>query len=484
MPVEFKLPDVGEGVAEGEIIEWLVEEGDVVEEDQPLVEVETDKAVVEIPSPVDGSIKERRVEEGEIVPVGTVIVVIEPTEEADTDADTAGVVTGAAGEASPTESAAAEDAASDGARVFAPPHVRRLARELGVDLATVEGTGPGGRVTDSDVRAAAEPAASTAPDSEPPSEPEPAQPTTEVSASPGGAEVADRERTLATPATRRVARELGVDLNQVPAVEERDGEAFVTPEAVRAFAEAGEPPAGPAVGVEPSAREERVAYRGVRRTIGQHMEQSKYTAPHVSHHDTADATALVAARSELKPHAEELGIRLTYLPFVMKAVVAAVKSFPDLNASLDEEAEEIVRKRYYNIGVATATDHGLLVPVVEGVDGKGLLQIASEIEELAEKARDRSISREEMQGGTFTVTNIGGIGGEFATPIINYPEVAILGMGAIRKRPRVVDDEVVPRQTLPLSLSFDHRVVDGATAAEFTNELIAFIENPIRLLIE
>lgn len=483
MAFEFKLPDVGEGVAEGEIIQWLVEEGDSVTEDQPIVEVETDKALVEIPSPVDGTVLERRAEEGEVVPVGDVIVVIEVEGEADEPVELEETDQAPASEVEATDTV--EATGSEGDRVFAPPHVRRLARELGVDLSTVEGTGPGGRVTDSDVRTAADsPAAEGPADDSPPESqpgepvPEPSEPEARASSS---VDAADRDRTLAAPATRRVAQELGVDINQVPAVEERDGEPFVTADAVREFAAASERIGEPGVA---EASEERIPYRGIRRTIGQQMERSKYTAPHVSHHDTADATALVEARTELKPRAEAHGIRLTYLPFAMKAVVAALKEYPNLNAALDEDAEEIVRKRYYNIGFATATEQGLLVPVVEGVENKGLLQIASEIEELAEKARDRSITREEMQGGTFTITNIGGIGGEYATPIINYPEVAILGMGAIRKRPRVVDDTVVPRQTLPLSLSFDHRVVDGATAAKFTNLLIEFIENPIRLLIE
>ncbi|HMB50079.1 MAG TPA: 2-oxo acid dehydrogenase subunit E2, partial [Natronoarchaeum rubrum] len=317
---------------------------------------------------------------------------------------------------------------------------------------------------------------------------------------------ADRDRTLAAPATRRVAREEGVELNAVPATEQRDGEAFVSERAVREYAQAqreaqqadtqalqvqdADVPAAQAADDAAAStaaegeRERRRPYRGVRRTIGERMSDSKFTAPHVTHHDTADATRLVETRERLKPEAEERGISLTYMPFVMKACVAALKEHPIVNAQLDEEAEEIVEKRYYNVGVATDTDAGLMVPVVDDVDRKGLLQVASETNELVQKARERSIDRSEMQGGTFTITNIGGIGGEYATPIINRPQVAILALGAIEQRPVVEDGEVVARHTIPLSLSIDHRVVDGADAARFTNTLKEYLEEPSLLLLE
>ena len=320
------------------------------------------------------------------------------------------------------------------------------------------------------------------------------------------ADSADRDRTLAAPATRRVAREEGVDLNGVPATEQRDGEAFVSERAVREYAQAqreaqqadtqalqvqdADVPAAQAADDAAAStaaegeRERRRPYRGVRRTIGERMSDSKFTAPHVTHHDTADATRLVETRERLKPEAEERGISLTYMPFVMKACVAALKEHPIVNAQLDEEAEEIVEKRYYNVGVATDTDAGLMVPVVDDVDRKGLLQVASETNELVQKARERSIDRTEMQGGTFTITNVGGIGGEYATPIINRPQVAILALGAIEQRPVVEDGEVVARHTIPLSLSIDHRVVDGADAARFTNTLKEYLEEPSLLLLE
>jgi len=319
-------------------------------------------------------------------------------------------------------------------------------------------------------------------------------------------ESAERDRTLAAPATRKRAADLGVDLNAVPATEERDGEAFVTAEAVTQYAEAqaaaqaADAAAVSAAG-EAGPREERIPYRGIRRTIGEAMERSKYTAPHVTHHDMVDVTRLVETREELKPVAEERGIRLTYMPFVMKALVAALKEFPFLNATLDEETAEIILKRYYNVGVAVATDDGLMVPVVEDVDRKGLLQLSSEMNEVVQKARDRTISRSEMQGSTFSITNFGAIGGEYATPIINYPEVAILGLGELKERPVVVDSEasdaserasggaastgeVEARYTLPISLSIDHRVIDGAVAAEFANKVLEYLNNPNLLLLE
>jgi pyruvate dehydrogenase E2 component (dihydrolipoamide acetyltransferase) len=319
-----------------------------------------------------------------------------------------------------------------------------------------------------------------------------------------GAEPAGRDRTLAAPATRRLAEELGVDVDDVPTDETREGEAFVTPEQVRAYAAAGAEagdetaaergeasgatgePAGSETAAEPAADEsrpsgERVPYRGVRRTIGEQMERAKFTAPHVTHHDTADATDLVALREELNEAAD---VRITYLPLVMRAVVAGLREFPSVNAQLDEERGEIVLRDEYNLGVATATDAGLMVPVIDDVDAKGLETLAREIAERTERARDRTIAREELQGGTFTITNVGTIGGEYATPIVNYPEVAVLALGAIRDRPRVVDGEVVARKTLPLSLSVDHRVVDGAVAARFTNHVIDLLERPWRLLLE
>ena len=532
---EFKLPDVGEGVSEGEIVRWLVEEGDPVTEDQPVAEVETDKAVVEVPSSVDGTVHEILAEEGEMVPVGDVIITFDVAGEASPAArrtESDGVEgepvedeTEAAGAAGGTDAAdageaEAEPAGDEGAetavdadaevstaegRVFAAPSARRLARELGVDIAAVDGSGPSGRVTEHDVRAAVEGGSSEPPSAGAGGEAAEAAGGSAAesasagrtrsgdgtSATAGGRQVesVDRDRTLAAPATRRIAEEEGVDLNAVPAAEERDGEPFVTPEAVREYAQAQQEAQAAdtealAKRTEPAEREEREPYRGIRKSIGDAMERSKFTAPHITHHDQVVVSDLVETRGRLKEKAEDRGIKLTYMPLVMKAVTAALKEFPVVNASLDEENEEIVKKNYYNVGVATATDAGLMVPVVDDVDDKGLLQIASEMNELVQKARDRSIAREEMQGGTFTVTNIGGIGGEYATPIVNHPEVAILALGSIKQRPVVADGEVVARHTLPLSLSADHRIVDGADAARFTNRMKEYLKNPELLLLE
>lgn len=473
MTFEFRLPDVGEGVSEGELISWLVDEGDEVTEDQPLAEVETDKALVEIPSPVNGSVKERRFEAGDIIPVGDVFVVL--AEEGDAAAD----VEEAPTTAEPDTDTAESDTAEPG-RVFAPPSVRRLARELDVDLTAVEGTGPSGRITEADVEAAAagEPA-EAAEAAETPPEPDEVETAAEPSTT-QQAPVERRDRTLAVPATRRLAQEAGVDIDEVPASETIDGEAFVSPEDVEAFVAA--PTAAPATPVGERA-EERIPYRGVRRTIGEAMERSIYTAPHVTHHELIEVDALVETRTSLKPDAEERGINLTYLPFVMKALVAALQDHPNLNAELDEDAEEIIVKHYYDIGVAVATDAGLMVPVVRDVEQKGLLQLASESHELAAKAREREIAPEELRGSTITITNFGAIGGDYATPIINYPEVAIVGLGELKQRPVVADGEVEARWTLPLSITIDHRIIDGAEVAEFATTFGEYLRDPRRLLL-
>lgn len=453
----FRLPDLGEGVAEGELISWHVAVGDEVTEEQPLVEMETDKALVEIPSPIEGQVSELYFAEGDVVPVGEELLAF--------DEDGVEAV-----EPETERDAPAEDSGPEATAAFARPSTRRLARELDVSLETVEGTGEGGRITDEDVRAAAE---ASEPEEPTAVETEPTTPTREETGPAAG-----RDRTLATPATRRVAAELGVALDAVPASEERDGAAVVTVDDVRAFADEG--PAAPAEG----ERERREPYRGVRRTIGDRLTESWQTIPHATHYDEIDATALVRLRSELKPLAEERDLTLTYLPFVMLAVVRALQAHPAMNASLDEAAEEVVYKQYYHLGVATDTEVGLLVPVIRDVEQKNVFELAAQVEERVTAARDRSIDRSDLQGGTFTITNVGGIGGQFATPIVNPPEVGILALGAITEKPRVVDGSVEPRHVLPVSLSFDHRVVDGAVAARFTNELKDSLARPATLLVE
>ncbi|WP_336023230.1 2-oxo acid dehydrogenase subunit E2 [Halobellus salinisoli] len=549
----FELPDLGEGIAEGELVSWLVEEGESVVEDQVIAEVETDKALVEIPSPQEGTIAKLHYEEGTIVPVDEVIVTFEvaddgagaesasatTADESDAAADAAGDEQSAAGDEPVDATAEADSSAeTDGetavasGRVFAAPSTRKLARELGVDISAVDGTGPGGRVTEGDVEAYAESdaaasgasetseasATATGPTAEPDAAASAAPDAEPAGSAPTAAAqngTAERDRTLAMPATRRLAEELGVDIDAVPASEEREGEPFVTPEDVRAFADR-DAAATSASAVEASSRSavdastadaastggepetaaaagdgdledrpgERVPYRGVRRTIGEQMARSKYTAPHVSHHDEFDATELVDLRRDLAEIAEDDGVKLTYLPLVVKAITTALKEYPYLNSSLDEESEEIVLHDEYNIGIAVATDAGLMVPVVKNADQKGLKELADDIQDLAERARNRKIKPEEMQGGTFTITNIGVIGGEFSSPIINHPEAAIFAMGPIKERPWVVEGEVVARKTMRFSMSVDHRLVDGADAARFSNRVKELLVEPTRLLLE
>ena len=572
MTTEFRLPDLAEGVAEGEVVAWHVAEGDRVEEDDVLAEVETDKALVEVPSPYAGVVVERCAAAGEVVPVGEVLVRFEsddavagePAEKDEAETGDDGETTGDA-ESDRTEAGDAGDGRTR--PVPAPPSVRRLAREVGVDLAAVDGSGPGGRVTRTDVERAArdqrERAAGGERDEDGERVPagegsDTAEPTATERSDPdtGG----PRDRTLATPATRRVADELGVDLDRVPASEEREGEAYVTEADVRAYAERGaehvartegpgheteggddgEPPearergGAPATEAEPAAGDdrrtteataaaveaaaaaleeevtrpgasdhgeaggpderttpappsaagdvsgERVPYRGVRRTIGERLAESARTVPHATHHDSVDARRLVEVREALNA---ETDVRLTYTTFVVRAVVSGLAAYPALNAQLNEEAEEIVYRDEYNVGVAVATEAGLMVPVVENADELGVEGLAERIADLAARARDRALAVDELRGGTFTVSNVGAVGGEYATPIVNHPEVAVLALGAIRERPRVVDGEVVARPTLPLSLSIDHRVVDGAVAAAFTNHVMERLREPARVLL-
>lgn len=409
MIVEFRLPDLGEGITEGEVVKWFVQEGDLVKEDQPLVEVQTDKATVEIPSPVSGRVQQRMAKEGEIVPVGAVLIVIETaTERAD--------------------SVAGADGRPEGRRrVQAAPAVRKLARELGIDLTQVAGSGPGGRVLKADVERAAS----------------------------GGAMPREMSRPLAT-AVRPVTMEESVD----PAADRRQGQ----------------PAAGPLV--------ERLPLRGIRRAMARRMAQSVHAAAHCTGMSEVDVTELVAIRRQMAAQAAEKGIKLTYMPFIIKAVISGLKKYPIMNATLDDEKEEIVIQRMYHIGIAVDTPDGLVVPVIHDADRLSLLQLAEAVQTLAARAREGRLRPEDVQGGTFTISNIGAIGGTFATPIINYPEVAILGVNRIEPKPVVRDDQIVIRQIMGLSLSFDHRVIDGATSARFTAHVARYLEQPNLLFME
>ncbi len=440
MSDEFKLPDIGEGLAEGEIVKWLVAVGDTVVEDQPLVEVMTDKATVEIPSPRGGTVEALRAAEGDIVEIGTTILVFGDGAAVATAAGDAAV--DAAVEQAPIESPVTADeleqarqvakaerrAAESSALERKPwealaisgsamaPAARRLAAELDVDVALVRGSGRRGLVTKEDVRAFA------------------AGTTTAVAVSP-----------QAEPAP--------VPQVAVPA---------------RAASSAAAAAGG----------EERVPLRGLRRTIAERMVIATTTVPHYTYVEEVDMTEVVALRQQAKSKAADRGVKLTFLPFIIHALVLALKEHPYLNASLDDEAGEIILKRYYNIGIAASTDRGLMVPVVKGADERDLFDLAAEITRLSDEARGGKIARDDLQGGTFTITSTGNIGGFLATPVINIPEVAILGVTSIRERAVVRGGEIVIRHMVNLSLSCDHRVVDGAVAALFMRDLVGLLEDP------
>lgn len=417
MPVEFKFPDVGEGITEGEIVKWKVKEGDAINEHDTLAEIETDKAIVEIPSPASGTILKIYHKEGDTVKVGETLVSIgEKGEKAAPVVKPAGAVgyLEEAPEEVPQKRTTAIETPSEGSFVLATPAVRRLARDFGLDLSKVKGSGVGGRITEEDVRKFANQS--------------------------GFKKIEER----------------------LPEVEVRVQKKY-----------------------DMFGYIERVPLKGVRKAIARHMVESIFTAPHVTHMDEADVTRLYNHREREKRIAEAKGIKMTYLPFVIKACIAALKKHPRFNSSLDDEHEEIVLRKYYNIGVAVDTENGLMVPVIKGADQKNIFSLAREIIELAEKARSRELDLADFKGGTFTITNIGSLGGIFATPIINYPEVAILAVGRIADR-LVVDKErkIRIRKVLPLSLAFDHRVVDGADAAEFMNAIKERLEDPDLLMME
>lgn len=414
MVYEFHLPDIGEGVAEGEVVKWLVKEGDEVKENQPLVEIMTDKVNVEIPSPRQGTIQKLMAKEGEVVKVGQALLSIE---------EKGGQPTVSVSERTPTTQPPLPIPAK-------PP---TIARPQEPTLTT--------------------PQASRKPD-----------------------------EVLATPATRKLARDLGVDLSAVQGTG-RGGR--ITDEDVQRFKQLGRAIAAVAVTTSgPRGVEERVPLRGIRRKVAEHMLKSKNAAAQVTHVDEVDMTEVVHLRERAKASAEKRGVKLTYLPFVIKALIPALKQYPYLNSSLDDEKEEIVLKKYYNIGIATDTESGLVVPVIKDAEHKSITQLAKEIATLSEKAQAGQLALNEVQGSTFTITNVGGIGGVFATPIINYPEVAILGLHKITKRPVVKDNQITIRDMTYLSLSFDHRVLDGAMAARFVNAIKQYLEDPKLLLLE
>jgi len=422
---EYRFPELGEGLHEGEIVKVLVAPGQTVTDDDIIMEVQNDKAVVEVPCPVNGKVVEVFMKDGDVKKVGEVVAIIAVEGELP---EQAGGQAAAPAAAAPAPAAAAAPAAkASNGPVLATPSVRKFAREKGVDLASVVGTGKNGRITRDDVAnfngAAAPAAAPTAP------------------------------AAAAAPAAQAAA----------PAPEK---------------AKAAAPSANP------YRPEDRVPFKGIRKVIAGAMSKSVYTAPHVTIMDEVDVTELVALRAKYKPYAEKKGSKLTYLPFIVKALVSACREFPIMNAMLDEANQEIVYKKYYNIGIATDTENGLIVPVIEDADRKNIFAIADKIKDLAIRGRDGKLAGNELKGSTITISNIGSAGGMFFTPVINFPEVAILGTGRISEKAIVRDGELVAAPVMALSLSFDHRLIDGATAQNFMNHIKKLLAQPELFIME
>jgi len=431
MAFEFKLPDVGEGLHEAELLKWFVKVGDVVEEDQPLMEVQTDKAAVEITSPTSGKVVKLMGKVGDILEIHSVVAVFDngtttglPSDSEAATATTAAKVTGTKPEAkadvlSKTNKPAPSKGAPDG-RALAAPATRKLARTLDIDINQVTGTGPAGRVTNEDVQ----------------------------SFSQGG--------------------------GQAPASEEKSEKS----------APATDSTVAPYLGGRPTAEDERLPLKGIRKIIAERMVKSKHTIPHVTSVDEVDLTALVEFRSRAKEIAAKKGVKLTFLPFFFKALTTALREFPYLNAQIDDEKYEIVLRKQYHLGFALDTDAGLLVPVIKDADKKSIFQIAAEMQTLIEKGKAGKLSPDELRGSTFSVSNQGSIGGLFFTPVINYPEVAILGIGQTQDRPVVRDGQIVIRKMAYLALAFDHRLIDGALATRFVNRVVQLLSDPALLMME
>lgn len=425
--MEFKLPDIGEGIMEGEIVTWLVKEGDSVKEDQPIFEVMTDKATVEIPSPRTGIIKKILAKEGEVIPVESVVVIIDDGTETKSE--------------KPAKQEKIQDKKENNVdfvlvdsnvsdvnnlKVLATPATRKFARDNGVNISKVKGSGKNGRVTKEDISSHMN---------------------------------IDNQKSKTAQSKELVVA------GDIKSYDSSQSNSY-------SYSEPGK------------YDEERVPFRGLRKKIAENLMRSVQHVPHFMIADEVDMTELVNYRKEAKELAEKRGVKLTYLPFIFKAVIAALKEFPTLNSTLDEEKSELILKKYYNIGFAVATTQGLIVPVLKNADKKSIFESAREIEKLSTQTREGKIEVDNLKGGTFTVTNIGSIGGLFASPIINHPEVAIIAVNKIVEKPVVRDGQFVARSMMYLSMSCDHRVVDGAVAALFLNRLIELLENPKLLLLE
>jgi pyruvate dehydrogenase E2 component (dihydrolipoamide acetyltransferase) len=439
---DVSLPEIGEGVTEGELVKWLVKPGDSIKPDQPVAEMMTDKATVEVPSPVSGTVKELKAKEGDVIQVGQALISVElggaaaaesaPAKSAPAQvtpakpapAPAAPAMAAAGGSVTSISSAARPNGGAGGgmdiypppanSNVLATPHTRRLAREMGVDINNMQGTGLAGRVTREDV----------------------------LSGSQGAGAVAAGAPSYQPSIPR-------------PAYQGPQG-----------------------------AVEERVALRGIRKKIAENMQMAKHIVPHFTLMDEANVTELVHLREQTKATAEKLKVKVTYLPYVIKALIATIREYPQFNASIDDAKQEIVYKKYFNIGFAADTPQGLLVPVIRDADRKSILQLSQEITDLATRARDGKLKPEEMKGATITITNIGSVGGTYATPIINHPEVAILGMYKIQDKPVIEDGELKAIKVMNFTITADHRLIDGAVAANFLRAFFSRIENPSRLMLD
>jgi len=424
------MPDIGEGIHEGEIVKWFVKPGDKVQEDDVLCEIQNDKAVVEIPSPVEGTVQEVLVDEGTVATVGQVLVTFDAPgyenlqfkgDEHAEQAPAAPAQETKQEETTPAVQGQPQVEVDPNRRIIAMPSVRKYAREKGIEISLVAGSGENGRVLKTDIDAFLN----------------------------GGAAAPVAKETVITPEDAKAE----------------------TPKAATPIPQ----------GEYPETREKM---SGIRKAIAKAMVNSKHTAPHVTLMDEIDVTKLVAHRKKFKEVAAAKGIKLTFLPYVVKALTSALREFPVLNTSLDDATNEIVHKHYFNIGIAADTEKGLLVPVVKDADRKSIFTISNEINELAGKARDGKLAPNEMKGASCTISNIGSAGGQWFTPVINHPEVAILGVGRIAEKPIVRNGEIVAAPVLALSLSFDHRMIDGATAQNAMNHIKRLLNDPELLLME
>ena len=425
MKMELKFADIGEGIHEGEILKWHVKPGDTVKPEQIVVEVMTEKVNVEITAPVGGTVKSLGKNEGDIIKVGETLISIDES----------------------------------GVKSFSKATEKKETKVT-----------PPVEKDDSLFTAS--------------------QPFQYVQPKKQAQKAIINDKPLASPAVRRKAREMGIDLKTVQGTGPAGRISYEDLSGIssRSITQSQQPRTATSIKPFIPGGEERVPLRGLRRAISQSMRKSKDHAAHYTYADEVDMSALDQLRSQTKTLAEQRGVKLTYLPFVIKAVVGAIKKYPLLNSSLDEEKQEVVIKKYFNIGIAVATEDGLIVPVVKNADQKDIWQLAAEIQDLSNRARQGKLKLEDMQGGTFTITSVGNIGGIHATPVINYPEVAILGLMRSKLRPVVVENngknEVVIRPMMNVCLSLDHRVVDGAVGAYFTNELIKYLQNPALVFID